>query len=361
MKVIWKIGILLILVLAFLYYMDDRVLENELLESPVNHGNPLPVPEAEEESMIDALARPTKGISTFVGKKTESLIEALGEPDRKEPSGYGFYWWVYEGADYLMAGVKDGVVTQMYSADLHADVTPFKIGQDVEEIRRFTILESEVNVKVDKNVYTFTLSGEDMKNRVLIPYDGVYAQLYIDGVDGELEAVRFIDPLMLVIQQPYDMAYMGNIVTGERPSSTVQMEVDHAMELQIFELTNHYRKKHGLAELKWDEQLDVVASEHSKDMAIENYFSHDSPETGNLANRLKDADIVHKKAGENIAFNYVDAIEAVHGWLNSNAHRNVLLDKDFTHIGTGAYGRYYTQDMVRRSTEESEPTEENLR
>ncbi|MFS0574375.1 CAP domain-containing protein [Sporosarcina sp. 179-K 3D1 HS] len=358
MKVIWKIGILLILVLAFLYYMDDRVLENELLESPVNHGNPIPVPEAGDGSSMNALARPTKGLSTYVGKDVDVLVEAFGEPDRKEPSGYGFHWWVYRGADRLMAGVKDGVVAQIYSADVAADVTPFQISQSVEEIQRFTIWESEVNVKVDNNIYTFTLNGDDMKNRVLVPYEGVCAQLYIDEVDGELEAVRFIDPVMLVIQQPYDMAYMGNVVTAERPSSTVQMEVDHAMELQIFELTNHYRKKHGFEELIWDEQLDVVASEHSKDMAIENYFSHESPGTGNLANRLKEAEIVHKKAGENIAFNYVDAIEAVHGWLNSTAHRNVLLDKEFTHIGAGAYGRYYTQDMIRRNVEEPEPEQE---
>ncbi|BAQ10400.1 hypothetical protein OXB_1929 [Bacillus sp. OxB-1] len=358
MKVIWRIAVLLILVLAFLYYMDDRVLENELLESPVNHGNPIPVPPSGEESRMDALARPAKGISTYVGKKADALVEAYGEPDRKEPSGYGFHWWVYRGADRLMAGVQDGVVTQIYSADVNADVTPFTISQDVEEIRRFTIMESEVNVQVDNSIYTFTLNSEDMKNRVLVPYEGVYAQLYIDEMDGALEAVRFIDPIMLVIQQPYDMAYMGNMVTAERPSSTVQMEVNFAMELQIFELTNHYRIKHDLPELVWDEQLDVVASEHSKDMAIENYFSHESPGTGNLANRLKAADIVHKKAGENIAFNYVDAIEAVHGWLNSPAHRNVLLDKDFTHIGTGAYGKYYTQDMIRRVAEEPEPEEE---
>ena len=39
-------------------------------------------------------------------------------------------------------------------------------------------------------------------------------------------------------------------------------------------------------------------------------------------------------------------IEAVHGWLNSPAHRNVLLDKDFTHLGIGAYGKYYTQNLI---------------
>ena len=90
-----------------------------------------------------------------------------------------------------------------------------------------------------------------------------------------------------------------------------------------------------------------MARKHSEDMALENYFSHESPVTGNLADRLKEAGIEHRKAGENIAFNYVDAIEAVHGWLNSPAHRDVLLDKDFTHLGTGAYGKYYTQDFIR--------------
>ena len=93
--------------------------------------------------------------------------------------------------------------------------------------------------------------------------------------------------------------------------------------------------------------LAEVARKHSEDMALENYFSHESPVTGNLADRLKEAGIEHRKAGENIAFNYVDAIEAVHGWLNSPAHRDVLLDKDFTHLGTGAYGKYYTQVLIR--------------
>ena len=191
-----------------------------------------------------------------------------------------------------------------------------------------------------------------MKNRLLIEYENVYAQLYIDGVDGTLEAVRFIDPLTLVLHQPYDMSYMGEIVSAERPSSTMQIEVDRAMERQIFDLTNLYRKSHGLSEVISDYGLSVVARKHSEDMARENYSSHESPVTGNLADRLKEAEIEHRKARENIAFNYVDAIEAVHGWLNSSAHRSVLLEKDVTHLGTGAYGEYYTQVLVRKTVEE---------
>ncbi len=63
-----------------------------------------------------------------------------------------------------------------------------------------------------------------------------------------LEAVRFIDPITLVLHQPYDMTYIGEMVVAEPPSSTMQMEVDRTAERQIFELTNSYREKHGVAE-----------------------------------------------------------------------------------------------------------------
>jgi uncharacterized protein YkwD len=352
MKVLWKIGLLLIIVLVIFYSLNDRVKENKPLESPVKHGTAIPVPGTGDGLMKVQAARPEAGLSLFVGQSIDMLISEMGKPDRIEPSDYGYDWWIYNADLQLMVGVADGKVNQIYTADLSSNVAPFAIGQEVQDIYRFTIVETEVAAQVDDSVYTFTLNGEDLKTRLLIEYEGVYVQLYIDAVDEVLEAVRFIDPITLVLHQPYDMAYMGEIVTPHRPSSTIQIEVDRAMERQIFELTNVYRKKHDMNEVFSDYYLGSVARKHSEDMAKENYLSHESPVTGNLADRLKEANIEHRKAGENIASNYVDAIEAVHGWLNSPAHRDVLLDKDFTHLGTGAYSKYYTQNFVRMTIEE---------
>ena len=44
MKVIWRIIPLLIIVLILFYLMDDRVKENEPLESPVKQGSAIQVP-----------------------------------------------------------------------------------------------------------------------------------------------------------------------------------------------------------------------------------------------------------------------------------------------------------------------------
>ncbi|MBO0585898.1 CAP-associated domain-containing protein [Sporosarcina sp. E16_8] len=352
MKVLWKIILLLIIVLLIFYIMDDRVKENKPLESPVKHGTAIPVPGSGDGLPLQQAARPETGLSLLVGKSVDGLFEQIGKPDRIEPSNYGYDWWIYEQKQELMVGVWEGKVNQVYTADLSSHIEPFEIGQDVQDIHRFTIVESEVAVQIGESIYTFTLNSEDVKNRLLIEYENVYAQLYIDGVDGVLEAIRFIDPITLILHQPYDMAYMGEIVSSNRPSSTMQMEVDRAMERQIFDLTNLYRKNHGFNELLSDYDLAVVARKHSEDMAHENYFSHESPVTGNLADRLKEVGIEHRKARENIAFDYVDAIEAVHGWLNSPAHREVLFEKEVTHLGTGAYGKYFTQVMIREIAEE---------
>ena len=95
-----------------------------------------------------------------------------------------------------------------------------------------------------------------------------------------------------------------------------------------------------------------MARQHSEIWRWKIILPMNLSELTNLTDRLKETKIEHRKAGENIASNYVDAIEAVHGWLNSPAHGNVLLDKDFTHIGTGAYGKYYTQNLIRINKEE---------
>jgi len=353
LKVLVRIAVLLIVVLSFLYYTGNRVKENNLLEAPVKHGTAVPVQNKGLGEVIPQTSRPSTGLSTFVGGSVEDLVKTKGKPDRIEPSSYGYDWWVYLGDERFMAGVTDdSIVNQLYTAGPIADVTPFEIGQDIGEIYRFTIVESEINVNIEENIYTFSLNSEDLQTRLLILYEGLYAQLYIDSVNGELEAVRFIDPITLVLHQPYEMTYMGKLLVASPPSSVDQMEVDRTAERQIFELTNRYRGMHEVPELQHSDELDVLGRAHSEKLALENYLSEKSPAPSSFADRLKAANIEQRKAGENIASDYIDAIEAVHGWHNSPAHRKVLLDESFTHLGVGAYGNVYTQNFVLLTTKE---------
>ncbi len=348
LKNIIRIGVIFVIVLLFFYITGDRMKENEPLESPVKHGTAVPVQDKGVGSAIPQTSRPENGLSTFVGKSIEALQEDMGEPTRIEPSAYGYEWWVYQENARFMAGVtKEGIINQIFTTDASINIEPFEIGQNLDEIYRFTIIGSEVDVQIEENIYTFSLTSDDLQTRMLVTYQDLYAQLYIDQEKGELAAVRFIQPSTLVLHQPYEMTYMGELLLPKPPSSVLQVEVNRTIERQIFELTNLYRQKYEVREVKSDYKLDVFAREHSEMLALESMYVEPPNASENLLNRLKDASIEHKKAGENIAFNYVDAIEAVHGWLNSPAHRKVLLDKDFTHMGVGAYGNYYSQSFIK--------------
>lgn len=63
----------------------------------------------------------------------------------------------------------------------------------------------------------------------------------------------------------------------QKPSQSQQL---NEFEQQVVELTNQERTAQGLEPLKVDTELSKVAREKSRDMAANNYFSHDSPNYG---------------------------------------------------------------------------------
>jgi len=212
---------------------------------------------------------------------------------------------------------------------------------------RNTITDTEVNVKIKDNTYTFILNEEDLQSRILVMYDGLYAQLYFDAMDKTLEAVRYIDGETLVKQHPYDMTYVGDLITPTVPSSYKQEEIDQENQKQLFELTNVYRLQKGLPALLSEEDLNELAMAHSEKLAV-NKISQEEQESNAFKDRLKNAEIQFDSAGENITEDYLDAPEAINGLLNSEKHRDTLLNKNFSQIGTGAFGKHFTQVFIQR-------------
>lgn len=119
-------------------------------------------------------------------------------------------------------------------------------------------------------------------------------------------------------------------------------------EQQVVELTNVERGKQGLQPLKIDEKLSEVAREKSKDMQSNNYFDHNSPTYGSPFDMMKQFGVTYNAAGENIAQGQRSPEEVVNAWMNSQGHRENILNSDFTHIGVGhvSEGNYWTQQFI---------------
>jgi uncharacterized protein YkwD len=296
--------------------------------------------------------RPVTGLSTWIGKSGDKVIEKFGEPERIEPSSYGYDWWVYpiSPKQYIQMGMEDNKVVTLYTIGNEVDVTPYKLGQKLEDIYRFTIIESEIAVKDESGSYQFELNEEDLNTRLLVSLGDIYAQLYLDKFTGELMSIRFLDSSTLIEMHPYEMMYRGELVEETEPTDEEWKKIDTASEQQIFDITNVMRTHFGAGKVEWNEEIADVARGHSEEMYEEEYFSHDSPAFGSLSDRLEKQEITFKTAGENIASQYTDAPEAVHGWLNSEGHRKILLEKDFTDLGVGVYKKYYTQNFIEKFT-----------
>lgn len=339
MKVIYKVIIVLALLLVAFFYLNTSVKENEVLKSP---NKTYPEQKA-PQSNSDAMPRPTEGYSTYVGKDISKLQNKLGKPDRIGPSAYGFKWWVYNQQNqYLLVGVEKGKVVQVFMTGMKADATPFKLGQTIEDIYRTTITDTEVHVKIKGSTYTFMLNEEELQTRLLIMYDGVYAQLFFDDAEGELEAVRFLDGKTLVETQPYDMTYVGELLTAKTPSSFEQQNINVENATQLAELTNVFRTHHDLAPLTFDNDTIMLAANQSESFAKD----QDEEDDVSLKEKLKEANIDFDSAAENAAEDYVDAPEAIHSFMNSPKHRKTMLNDEFNLLGTGAFGKNYVQIFV---------------
>ena len=89
--------------------------------------------------------------------------------------------------------------------------------------------------------------------------------------------------------------------------------------------------------------LSSLAGENSEHMFLDTMESQTIEVEMTIEEQLKEMNENYQQLGENVATNYTDPIEVLHGWMNSKEHRALLLSDEFTHIGSGAYVNYYTQ------------------
>ncbi|MFJ7682586.1 CAP domain-containing protein [Peribacillus butanolivorans] len=141
--------------------------------------------------------------------------------------------------------------------------------------------------------------------------------------------------------------------TNSQPEKNTDEKTETSSELSAFEqqvvkLTNAERAKQGLAALKIDTELSKVARLKSQDMKDKNYFDHNSPTYGSPFDMMKKFGISYTSAGENIAQGQKTPEEVVEAWMNSQGHRENIMNSSFTHIGVGYVesGNYWTQQFI---------------
>jgi uncharacterized protein YkwD len=102
---------------------------------------------------------------------------------------------------------------------------------------------------------------------------------------------------------------------------------------EIIAVSNEYRASQGVAALKENSILNVVAAQKLDDMVRNQYFAHVSPSGVTPWHWFQVNGYSYSHAGENLATGYPNAQATVDAWVRSPSHRRNLISADFREIG----------------------------
>ncbi|MBF2478199.1 CAP domain-containing protein [Listeria marthii] len=349
MKFIMRVAVLLIICLFIGYNTDlffSKSVEQNTAEDTATKSN---FPDEKKTTNENPKqVQDSSSLARFINKNVSELKKEFGDPVRVDKTAYGYDNYIYSqpGTSYMQVGVINNIIQTVYALGQDLNVMPYTIGMSTEKVFTDANLQSEISFNYKDSYYKFELSEEDLNARPIVNIgSGVYAQLNFDKFKSKLISVRYLNKLSFIKMRPYELSYQGEIYE-EKLSPEDWNAIDDASSKQVLEITNVLRDRYGVEEVAWDESVAKVAYGHSVDMKKNNYFDHTSPTQGDLSKRLSAGNVKYTKAGENIAYNYVDSAAAVEGWLNSKGHRENLLDGSYTYMGAGTYQKYYTQNFI---------------
>lgn len=108
----------------------------------------------------------------------------------------------------------------------------------------------------------------------------------------------------------------------------------------VFQIVNEERAKAGLPALSWANDLASAANIRAEEL-VQN-FSHTRPDGTNCFTTFPWG--IYAQKGENIASGYNSPEKAMQGWMNSQGHRENILNTTYNRIAVGCYysnGLYY--------------------
>ena len=136
----------------------------------------------------------------------------------------------------------------------------------------------------------------------------------------------------------------------ERAVAAVHLD-PHAAMAQL----NAYRASKGVAPVRLDDSLDVMAQHQADAMAASGQLSHTVG--GAFMTRLASDHIDAGEAGENLGAGYYSLNDAMAGWKGSAEHDANMLRPGFTRIGVAiaknartSYGVYWSMEFAGEPT-----------
>jgi uncharacterized protein YkwD len=138
----------------------------------------------------------------------------------------------------------------------------------------------------------------------------------------------------------------------KEPEASVPVLVNNINKDTLLFLINQYRQAGcncgttampPVPPLEWNAKLEYAATKHSQEMQSHNYFSHTGKNGSSPSARVTQAGYIWRATGENIASGYRNERDVIAGWIQSVTHCKNIMSANFTEVGVGRAGNYWTQ------------------
>jgi len=256
-----------------------------------------------------------------IGDTKESVDELYAEPERVSENEYGVNWSAYhENYHNFMMVAYDGeeTVRGLYTNQDLLSSQPGLTLADSKDAVHETLGEPEDVIQ--SGPFNYQVSNQDGYD--VYQTDGNHTTIFYDvHQENSVTAIQIIDENL---EAGKDGIYPpGSESLGE------------GLEYQLFDLTNAARVKYDLQPLEWHSEVSDTARKHSADMAENEYFNHTNLDGQSSFDRMAEDDISFSTAGENLAAAQFSSIYAHHGLMNSEGHRQNILNNSFRELGVG--------------------------
>ena len=125
----------------------------------------------------------------------------------------------------------------------------------------------------------------------------------------------------------------------------------------LLELVNQYRTQGctcgtqtmpPVDPVVWDEVLEEIVHEHSKDMSANGRMTHTGSDGSAPGHRLNRAGYTWRSYGENVAAGHRNEEAVMTAWINSSGHCRNIMSANKTHMATAREGGYWTQMFTKK-------------
>ena len=135
----------------------------------------------------------------------------------------------------------------------------------------------------------------------------------------------------LIMLRACDVAPETDPTTTEAPMAA-PMPADPVLA-DVLAQVNTFRAGAGVGQLTWSDPIAAAAARQSADIAARGSRDHVGTDGSTPKSRMRDAGYPTKWWAESVASGFSTASAVVWAWMNSEDHRNNLLNSQAMHVG----------------------------